>query len=67
MAEENKLMRCIEIQSQLSENLTVRFGAYIQPDGEIAYVTIEKYDHRITLTWEQAKSLVDEIRRKEPR
>ena len=60
-AEQNRLMQAIEIQHQLAEALYVKFGAYIQPDGDIAYVTVEKFDQRVTLTREQAQSLAKRI------
>lgn len=61
---QNKLMRCIELQHDLTEALTVKFGAEIQPDGEIAWVTIEKFGQRINLTPKQAVSLAEQIRQR---
>ncbi len=60
-ASENRLNRAVEIQKALTEGITVRFGAHINPDGELIYVTVVKTGVEIHLSPAQAKSLASEI------
>ena len=60
-AEQNKLARAVEIQKQITHGLTVKFGGHIAPDGDLVYVTIQKYGQEIHLSPPQAKQLADQI------
>lgn len=57
----NTLMKAIEIEHHLGGAIQIIFGSAIEPDGEIIYVTISKFDQRITLSRQQAKSMAQQI------